>query len=333
MVCFLSGVSVKLNSLHSQKYDSEIDESRYHADPLKEVELSRSLEFVRETNEKDMAESVPVMPNKADGEILGPSAASVTIETQFNKDSNEYGAQEHLGSLPDLSELDLSNNNPPSTITMTENNVQDRNAEVDMSVPTTALLRPESETTINNGVEEAAVHKNEYTSGTPTGASVMEGNGRVADAINVNRPQDAHADAGKNGHDETFVFVQDSCLLEVEAGLQTDLTAIRDLNSSIPDAVMENGETADPSGVTSHQTIEGKEDGLDAKVQDGAVVQKDLNNEANPFQPNTEIENVPSAVGENSGFQELNVEGGMDVESAPMEVAAAKECSVSYLFI
>lgn len=155
----------------------------------------------------------------------------------------------------------------------------------------------------------------------------MEGNGSVADAVNVNCPQDA--DTGKNGHDETLVSVQDSCLLEVEAGLLTDSTAIRDSNSSIPDVAMENGETADPSGVTSHQTMAGKEDGLDAKVQDGAVVQKDSNNEVNPFQPNTEIENVPSAVGENSGFQELNVEGGMDVESAPVEVAAAKECSVS----
>ena len=163
MVCFLSGVSVKLNSLHSRRYVSEIDESHYHADSLKEVELSRSLEFVRETNGKEMGESAPVMPNKADGELQGPSGTSVAIKTQFNKDSGEYDAQEHLGSLPDLPQWDLSNNNPPSTITVTENNVQDRNAEVDMSIPTTALLRPECETTTDNGVEEAAVHKNEYT--------------------------------------------------------------------------------------------------------------------------------------------------------------------------
>ncbi|XP_038984145.1 sister chromatid cohesion 1 protein 4-like isoform X2 [Phoenix dactylifera] len=374
----ITGASVKLNSLHSRRYDSEIDESHYRADPLKEVELSRSFEFVRETNGKEMAESIPVMPDKVDGEIQGPSGTSVTIERQFSKDSSEYDAQEHLRSLPDLPQLDLSNNNPPSTITMAENNVQDRNAEVHMSIPTTALLRPECEITTDNGVEEIALHKNEHTAAfskkiddicmhserqsqhesiqlannlsemnnkalyvtentsfiglafaedETRGASVLEGNGSVADAININCQQDAHADVGKNGHDETLVSVQDSCLLEVEAGLQADLTSIRDSNCSIPDVGMENGETADPIGVTSHQTMEGKEDGLDAKVQDGAVVQKDLNNEVNPFQPNTEIENVPSAVGENSGFQELNVEGGMDVESAPMEVAAAKECS------
>lgn len=144
----------------------------------------------------------------------------------------------------------------------------------------------------------------------------------------MNCPHDSHADAGKNEQTETLVSIQDNSLLEVEVCLQTDSTAIRHSNSSMPDVTMEGSEKADPIAVTC-QTLQGKDDGLDARVEDGAVMQENLNNEVNSCQPNTEVENVPSAVGENSGLQELNAEGGMDVESAPPDLGAAKECSVS----
>ncbi|XP_008788164.2 sister chromatid cohesion 1 protein 4-like [Phoenix dactylifera] len=323
----ITGVSVELNTLHNRRYDSEVDESHSRADPSKEAELSRSSEFVRETSGKEMAESIPVMPNKADVETQGPSGTSASVEALFNKDSSAYDAQEHLGSLTDLPQPDLSNDNQTHAITMMENNMQDENAEVHMSTPAKDC-----------GVEDTAVHKNEDTapssekiddihmhlerqplheSKQPASelsemnnealqitevtsvrgldvaedetrdASVMAGNGGIAVAVNINCPHDAHADVGKKGHTETLVSIQDSSFFEVE----------------------------------------GKDDGLDARVEDGAVMQKNLNNEVNSFQANTEIENVPSAVGENSGLQELNVEGGMDVESAPVDLAAAKECS------
>nr|XP_010908716.1 sister chromatid cohesion 1 protein 4 isoform X3 [Elaeis guineensis] len=325
----ITGVSVELNTLHNRRYDSEIDESHSRADPSKEAELSRSLEFVRETSGKEMAESIPVMPNKVDVETQGPSGTSVAVEAQLDKGSSECDAQEHLGSLTDLPQPDLSNNIQTCDITMTENNMQDENAEVHLSTPATDC-----------GAEDIAVHKNEdiapssenedlcmhsewqalHGSVQPASelsemnnealqtteitsvigldlaedetrdASVVAGNGGIAAAGNINCPHDTHADVGKIGHTETLVSIQDSSLLEVE-------------------------------------TVQGKDNGLDARVEDGSVMQKNLHNEVNSFQPNTEIENVPSAVGENSGLQELNAEGGMDVESASVDLAAAKECS------
>nr|XP_010908705.1 sister chromatid cohesion 1 protein 4 isoform X1 [Elaeis guineensis] len=362
----ITGVSVELNTLHNRRYDSEIDESHSRADPSKEAELSRSLEFVRETSGKEMAESIPVMPNKVDVETQGPSGTSVAVEAQLDKGSSECDAQEHLGSLTDLPQPDLSNNIQTCDITMTENNMQDENAEVHLSTPATDC-----------GAEDIAVHKNEdiapssenedlcmhsewqalHGSVQPASelsemnnealqtteitsvigldlaedetrdASVVAGNGGIAAAGNINCPHDTHADVGKIGHTETLVSIQDSSLLEVEVCLQTDSTTIRHLNSTMLDVAMEGSEIADPVAVTSHQTVQGKDNGLDARVEDGSVMQKNLHNEVNSFQPNTEIENVPSAVGENSGLQELNAEGGMDVESASVDLAAAKECS------
>lgn len=48
-----------------------------------------------------------------------------------------------------------------------------------------------------------------------------------------------------------------------------------------------------------------------------------------PTQTNIESENVPSAVGKNSSFQEFNLEGGLVVESTPMDWVTAKDYSVS----
>lgn len=144
---------MELNTLHNGRYDSEIDESHSHADPSKEAELSRSSEFVRETSGKEMADSIPVMPNKTDFETQGQSGTSVAVEAQLNQDSSEYDAQEHLGSLTDLPQPDLSNNNQSWAITMMENTMQDENAEVHMSTPATDC-----------GAEDTVVHKNEGTS-------------------------------------------------------------------------------------------------------------------------------------------------------------------------
>ncbi|XP_074572927.1 sister chromatid cohesion 1 protein 4 [Curcuma longa] len=46
-----------------------------------------------------------------------------------------------------------------------------------------------------------------------------------------------------------------------------------------------------------------------------------------PTQTNIESENVPSAVGKNSSFQEFNLEGGLVVESTPMDWVTAKDYS------
>lgn len=98
-----------------------------------------------------MAEAIPVMPNKADVETQGPSGASVSVEAQLNKDSSEYDAQENLGSLTDLPQRDLSNDNQTCAITMMENNMPDENAEVHMPTPTDC------------GAEDTVVHKNDDT--------------------------------------------------------------------------------------------------------------------------------------------------------------------------
>ncbi|RWW77503.1 hypothetical protein BHE74_00014327 [Ensete ventricosum] len=146
-------------------------------------------------------------------------------------------------------------------------------------------------------------------------ASTMDRGMRPPDAITSSDPQDICAVAEANG--EALISELDNVNHESEGHLVTDPvpgTDNRIIDEEIVGAKVENEE----------KLMHNEGNLISDVICSGRLETVSLS----PSQTNIESGNVPSAIRENSSFQEFIPDGGIIVESTPMDLATGKECSV-----
>ncbi|XP_072964204.1 sister chromatid cohesion 1 protein 4 [Typha angustifolia] len=327
----LSGASAELNNLQSRTYDIETNGL---------IGLSNEPDIVRnsdfESGGKEITAQSSEMPNKISEEVQETSTA---LEVHDSKTVGTSERQEHSGSL----QLELQNENQLNAVSMMEIDNEERIAANGMSIPSTEQgdelgtlggCRADVSLIDNNASSERSeliqpsVDLPEMK-GTSDGndaadALIVEGNGSTVDILLFNGPQDIHADLDKGVSGETSVGVLDPA---AEAGLPIECpTMMRDEISSFTNVVAEcfvpgdlgvrmdmNDDSDMPKGILSREVSDSKENNNSQITGTGSI-------------PAAGDENVASTVGENSGLQENNPEGGIDMESTGIDFVP-KECS------
>ena len=346
-----AGISKDLNVLLTRRYDlaqnvhSKINGYRSSGEAAKEAELSKSSADVRE-----MAE---------------PLGTLKLIEAESFKNADSIDAQEQLESRLDPHHVDLQG----TTISRAELDALERsgvemhsalNSKNEGEILTGSRLEenrddicPNPEQNNNNILHVADCMSFEDLTSADCAAGGRVDNNIVLATVNndtsvlvedfstakaasitvedmgvdvvndLDCSQDGPANVGKDGIGGASVSMLDRFIVEVGADFPADSsTVIGYANASVPGMALIGG-----GPVTSdQQAIKDPEAG---KVTAGSetVVDEERPDVASfSIPPSTENERVPSAVGENSS---MNIEGGVDVESTPMEFAATRESSVS----
>ncbi|URE18386.1 N terminus of Rad21 / Rec8 like protein [Musa troglodytarum] len=308
LLCVISCMSVELSALHSRAYDYVVDHLNSCAELLKESNYSRRSGIIREADEKEPAD--PTVPNSIGFGRQESPGVSVSTEVGSSMIAYNSDAQEHLQSRAGLPQLEALGNNTPCTVVTTDINEQERNDKAPADGLATGENDPEgrsvdkkmpavldSDTLIDVEIECAA-----------TDASVMDERGLVS--------------------------TLDSRLPQVDENLPKGrLTVMLDASSS-QDMIHEIGEPTD-------KAMQEKEGQLGNKVENEAIAHILMDNKevsipdisfsegseiagVSSLKPNSDIQNIPSLVGENSCLLEFNLAGSGE---SSMDFNTAKECS------
>jgi len=367
-----AGISKDLNTLLTRRYDlaqnvhSQISGHGSSGEAAKEVEHSKSSVFVRDADDREMAEQNAVEPNKTvDGEMQGPLGTSKLIEAGSCKNALSIDAQERLESPLDLrhddlhatkisrAELDTLENTGVEMVTHSA-----LNSGNECGIPTDSRIEEnrddictnQEQNSMNNNILHVAdgmsfedltpadcaaggrvdtsLQVEDFSNAKAASITVEDMGVDIVNVTNLDGP----ANVGKDDNGGTSVSMLDRFIVEVGADFPADSPIVSGYeNASVPSIDLVGG-----GPVTSDQQAMDPEAG---KVTAGCETVVD---EERPLSevpdgekpdvasfsilPSAESERVPSAVGENSS---MNIEGGVDVEGIPMEFAAARESSVS----
>ncbi|CAL9060573.1 unnamed protein product [Musa banksii] len=327
-----TGMSVELSALHSQVYDYVADHLNSCAELLKESNYSRRSGIIREADEKETVD--PTVPNSTGFGRQESPGVSVSTEVGSSMIAYNSDAQEHLQSRAGLPQLEALGNNTPCTVVTTDINERERNDKAPADGLATGENDPEgrsvdkkmpavldSDTMIDVEVECAA-----------TDASAMEERGSV-DVVIPSDPQDVCFEI-ENECSHSLVSTLDSCLPQVDENLpEGRLTVMLDVSSS-QDMIQEVGEPTD-------KAMQEKEGQLGNRVENEAIAHIVMDNKevsipdisfsegseiagVSSLKPNSDIQNIPSLVGENSCLLEFNLAGSGE---SPVDFNTAKECS------
>ncbi|RWW49000.1 hypothetical protein BHE74_00044887 [Ensete ventricosum] len=325
-------MSVELSALHSRVHDYVVDHLNSHAELLKESNYSRRSGIIREADEKETAD--PTVPNSTGFGRQESPGVSVSTEVGSSMIAYNSDAQEHLQSRTGLPQLEALGNNTPCTVVTTDINEWERSDKASAAGLATGENDPEGrsvdkempavldgDTLINVEVECAA-----------TDASVMEERGSV-DVVIPSDPQDVCFEV-ENECSHSLVSTLDNCLPQVDENLpKTRLTVMLDVSSS-QDMIQEIGEPTD-------KAMEEKEGQIGNKVENEAIAHIVMDNKevaipditfsegseiagVSSLKPNSDIQNIPSLVGENSSLLEFNLAGSVE---SPVDFNTGKECS------
>ncbi|OAY69780.1 Sister chromatid cohesion 1 protein 4, partial [Ananas comosus] len=284
-----SGASAELNTLQLRTYDIVTRGRSSQAELSKEPEVS---DIVRTSNEDQpcAAPTTEITDQEANAGSRTDDATNHS-EAMLADKANDIG----------MSEQQLSNELNPPSVDQSEMNDKPLHLLENSSPKDIIFTEDDGRGTISN-----------------EGASMS-----VVDTVNF--PQDVCANLDNNVNGEASLTVESSGFPVADVSLPSDsANVMRDAISS-PNVVVEGLEP------TYSEAVEEMKDELGNKLHDENAADEVFDSKENlgekmlgedaladtglPLQPTIEDENVTSAVGENSGLQENNLKGGMDVES------------------
>nr|CAD1832196.1 unnamed protein product [Ananas comosus var. bracteatus] len=289
-----SGASTELNTLQLRRYDIVTVGRSSQAELSKEPEVSDIVrvggkELTAQTSNEDQPCAAP-RTEITDQEA---NAGSRTDDATNHSEALLADKAIDIG----MSEQQLSNELNPPSVDQSEMNDKPLHLLENSSPKDIVFTEDDGRGTISN-----------------EGASMS-----VMDTVNF--PQDVCANLDNNVNGEASLTVESSGFPVADVSLPSDsANMMRDAISS-PNVVVEGLEP------TYSEAVEEMKDELGNKLHDEIAAIKVFDCKENlggedaladtglPLQPTIEDENVTSAVGENSGLQENNLKGGMDVES------------------
>ncbi|KAJ8478105.1 hypothetical protein OPV22_021832 [Ensete ventricosum] len=260
-----------------------------------------------ETNQNYSCENI-------DGEMQGPSHVSLTAEVQSSAGKNGCDDQKH--SVPFLPLPEHSGNDGSCMMLTTEIN-NDKDGGVGPPMPSAA---PSSEYEPRDGssvMNDEAKHFTDNDSTIDLASAGGDSKDRMVD-------------------NNALAVADDDIIMHVEEAHASNDASTMDRGMRPPDAIT----SSDPQDICAVAEANDEEI-VGAKVENE---EKLMHNEGNlisdvicsgrletvslsPSQTNIESGNVRSAIRENSSFQEFIPDGGIIVESTPMDLATGKECS------
>ncbi|XP_065010404.1 sister chromatid cohesion 1 protein 4-like isoform X1 [Musa acuminata AAA Group] len=310
----MTGISSIMNDLHTRRYDPE-------------------------TTRNYSCENI-------DGQMQGPSHVSLTAEVQSSTSKNGCDDQKH--SVPFLPLLEHSGNDGSCMMLPTEiNNGKDAGVGTPMpsAAPSSEYEQPRDGSSVMN---DEAKHFTENDSTIDLASAGGDSKDRmvdnnalaIADDDHIMHIEEAHAsndastvDRGMGPPDAiTSSDPQDMCAV-AEANGEALISELDNVNRE-----SEGHLVTDPVPGTDDRIIEGeivgaKVENEEKLMHEGNLISDVICSErletvsSSPSQINNESGNVPSAIRENSSFQEFIPDGGIIVESTPMDLVTGKECS------
>ncbi|KAG6506747.1 hypothetical protein ZIOFF_032076 [Zingiber officinale] len=360
----ITGISSELNGLHKQRFLPATGQNNSYDEPPKESDNTRALEFVQEVQQIETTEQISITPEYGVGETRAPSCVSLTTEGMIIPSKDDKISLDDTSHIAVFAE---GNDDYPlfvrqlvdetfqagdvSSVMNEAQHISEYASAVSLDYAHDdskgGIVDNNALSIANDPTTDAGAHDS-------ISASIIHGSVGPLDTESQNEQEATNVVATSTQPLDTASLDEQENINVVAKCLTAEI-----LGPAVDDAFHES----DPSLTTNLSTIisEGNTSQdviMDAAVdkfvaivnqyENGSVLnalvdnegQRSIHSEENfttdaiclerpEMSPKTNIEseNVPSAVGENSSFQEFNLESGMVVESTPMDLVTAKDYS------
>ncbi|XP_042385055.1 sister chromatid cohesion 1 protein 4-like isoform X1 [Zingiber officinale] len=353
----ITGMPSVLNDLHKRRFLPAISQNNSYNEPPKESDHTEGLEFVQEAQQIETTEQILVTPECGAGETRAPSCLPLTTEGMIIPSKTDDISFPDTSNAAVIAEGNVDY--PLSMHQLVDETVQPRDVSSAMNEEAQHISENASAVSldythddskggivdnnalsiVNDPTTNAEAHES-------VDASIIDRSTRPLDTASLNEQEDINVVSTSTCPPDTASLNEQEDISMIAKGLNSEVpvTAVDNAFHESDPHLTTNLSTSISQGNTSSQDVNQYENGsvLNAIVEKEGL--KSIHSEGNlavgesssgrlemaslsPTRANIESEHLPSAVGENSSFQEFKLEGGLVVESTPMDIATAKDYS------